>query len=217
MALTNSLRWLSARSPSFLDTIRLARQLPTPSTTATTTTTSITTMMPRTTTTGSGGSGSRAFSTTAPASKKAGSGGGKQQSSGGQPAKPRKKHQAPRSEFYARVKTLKQNMFAPAPPPLRMARLRHLRHWTIHRAWLLFRRQQREAGEVERARMQAGMYNACEELRKTVGPGDRGEGYLYRVAMEKKGVWGKNGVPIEYARYQTEYAGATPWNHEWTR
>jgi large subunit ribosomal protein L40 len=170
-------------------------------------------MMPRT----SSSSGTRAFSTTAPAAKKAGSGGGKQQSSGGQPAKPRKKHQAPRSEFYARVKTLKQNMFAPAPPPLRMARLRHLRHWTIHRAWLLFRRQQREAGEVERARMQAGMYNACEELRKTVGPGDRGEGYLYRVAMEKKGVWGKSGVPIEYARYQTEYAGATPWNHEWTR
>lgn len=108
-------------------------------------------------------------------------------------------------------------MFAQAPPPLRMARLRYLRHWTIHRAWLLFRRQQREAGIKERQRMHAGMYNACEELRKTVGPGDKDEGYLYRVAMRREGLWGKDAVPIEYARFQTEYPGGTPWNHEWKR
>lgn len=158
----------------------------------------------------------RTFSTSATMSKKAGG----SPSAGGQPNKvnkTRRKNQAPKSEFYARVKILKQNMFAPAPPPLRMARLRYLRHWTIHRAWLLFRRQQRETGEKERARMQAGMYNACEELRNTAGPGDKDEGYLYRVAMERKGVWGKHAIPIEYARYQTDYAGAKPWNHEWTR
>jgi large subunit ribosomal protein L40 len=98
-----------------------------------------------------------------------------------------------------------------------MGRLRWLRHWTIDRAWKLFRRQQRDAALKERARMHAGMYNACEELRKTVGPGDRDEGYLYRVAMEKKGVWGLHGVPIEYARFQTDSPSTEPWNHGWTR
>ncbi|KOS22341.1 hypothetical protein ESCO_002021 [Escovopsis weberi] len=132
-------------------------------------------------------------------------------------AKPRRKHTAPRSENFLRIRTLKRNMFSPAPPPLRMARLRHLRHWTIHRAWMLFRRRQLEAIEKERSRMHFGMYNACEELRATAGPGGRGEGYLYRVAMEKKGVYGLNGVPIEYARYQTENPGKEPWNHDWKR
>lgn len=140
------------------------------------------------------------------------------------PAKPknpnaanRRKGNVVRSEYYARIRTLKQNMFSPAPPPLRMGRLRWLRHWTIHRAWQLFQRKQKEAVLKERARMHAGMYNACEELRRTVGPGDRGEGYLYRVAMEKKGVWGLNGVPIEYARFQTDSPANVPWNHDWTR
>lgn len=122
-----------------------------------------------------------------------------------------------RSENYNRIKILKQNMFSPAPPPLRMARLRHLRHWTIHRAWQLFRRQQHEAIEKERSRMHAGMYNACEELRTTVGPGARGEGYLYRVAMEKKNVYHVDSVPIEYARFQTDSPAKEAWNHEWTR
>jgi large subunit ribosomal protein L40 len=129
----------------------------------------------------------------------------------------RKKNQVVRSDAYERVKILKQNMFSAAPPPLRMARLRWLRHWTIHRAWQLFRRQQREATLKERYRMHAGMYNACEELRKTVGPGNRSEGYLYRVAMEKKGVWGTNAIPIEYARLQTDFPAKQAWNHDWKR
>lgn len=103
------------------------------------------------------------------------------------------------------------------PPPLRMARNRHLRHWTIHRAWQLFRRSQREAREGELMRMHQGMSLACEELRATAGPGTREEGYLYRVAMEKKGVYGHNGVPIEYARMQTETPAREPWNHGWKR
>ncbi|TPX12409.1 uncharacterized protein E0L32_006821 [Thyridium curvatum] len=103
------------------------------------------------------------------------------------------------------------------PPPLRMARNRHLRHWTIHRAWLLFRRRQREARERDLMRQYQSMHNACEELRRTAGPGTRETGYLYRVAMEKKGVFGHHGVPIEYARPQTETPAREPWNHDWKR
>lgn len=101
------------------------------------------------------------------------------------------------------------------PPPLRMARNRHLRHWTIHRGWLMFRRKQREERELTLMKQQQSMSAACEALRLTAGPGSRPEGYLYRVAMEKKGVYGLNGVPIEYARAQTDSPARTPWNHDW--
>jgi len=75
------------------------------------------------------------------------------------------------------------------------------------------------------------MYNACEALRLIDDRGltaedrvkmgetpDEGKemGRLYRIAMQKKGVW--DGVPIEYARLQTESPGRDGgWNHEWTR
>ncbi|KAK3936751.1 hypothetical protein QBC46DRAFT_394262 [Diplogelasinospora grovesii] len=101
------------------------------------------------------------------------------------------------------------------PAPLRMGRNRHLRHWTIHRAWLMFRRKQREQREGTLMRQYQSMHAACEELRQTEGPGTRDQGYLYRVAMEKKGVYGHNGVPIEYARPQTETPARMAWNHEW--
>lgn len=65
--------------------------------------------------------------------------------------------------------------------------------------------------------MYQSMTSACEELRKTSGPGLRDEGYLYRVAMEKKGLFGHNGIPIEYSRPQTETPARTAWNHDWTR
>jgi large subunit ribosomal protein L40 len=65
--------------------------------------------------------------------------------------------------------------------------------------------------------MHQSMYNACEELRKTEGPGNKNEGYLYRVAMEKRGVYGRDGIPIEYARYQTETPGKVAWDHDWKR
>ncbi|KAK0742139.1 hypothetical protein B0T21DRAFT_283265 [Apiosordaria backusii] len=103
------------------------------------------------------------------------------------------------------------------PAPLRMARNRYLRHWTIHRAWLLFRRQQREAREKTWMRQYQSMNRACEELRLTSGPGTREKGYLFRMAMEKKGVYGLKGVPIEYARAQTETPARVPWDHEWKR
>lgn len=40
-------------------------------------------------------------------------------------------------------------------------------------------------------------------------------GRLYRIAMEKRGVW--NGVPIEYARAQTDTPPRDGWDHAWTR
>lgn len=129
----------------------------------------------------------------------------------------RKKHAIVRTENWKRLKVLRKNMFTPAPPPLRMARSRHVRHWTIHRAWQLFRRNQHLAIEQERMRMHDSMYKACEELRLSAGPGERSEGYLYRVAMEKKGVWGTDAIPIEYARFQTDSPAKQAWNHDWKR
>ncbi|OHE90330.1 hypothetical protein CORC01_14367 [Colletotrichum orchidophilum] len=120
-------------------------------------------------------------------------------------------------EYGNRIANIRQHLFAEAPPPLRMARNRHLRHWTIHRAWLLLQRQQREARERELLRLQQSMYVANEQLRTTAGPGTREEGWLYRVAQEKKGVYGPNAVPIEYARYQSETPARQAWNHEWKR
>ena len=35
------------------------------------------------------------------------------------------------------------------PRPLRLSRMRSLRHWTIHRAWMLFRRQKKSEEELE--------------------------------------------------------------------
>ncbi|RDA87459.1 hypothetical protein CP532_2780 [Ophiocordyceps camponoti-leonardi (nom. inval.)] len=122
-----------------------------------------------------------------------------------------------KSEHYHKVRILTRNMFSPAPPPLRMARLRHLRHWTIHRAWQLFRRQHHQRLAHERHRLHASMYNACEELRKTRGPGRRPEGSLYRVSMIKSGLWKFGTVPIEYARMQTETPPREAWNHAWKR
>ncbi len=48
-------------------------------------------------------------------------------------------------------------------------------------------------------------------------PGTKDAGRLYRIAMEKKGIFGKGGVPIEYARFQTDTPGKEAWNHGWTR
>lgn len=40
-------------------------------------------------------------------------------------------------------------------------------------------------------------------------------GRLYRIAMEKKGIF--QGVPIEYARIQTDTPPKSGWDHSWTR
>ena len=74
------------------------------------------------------------------------------------------------------------------------------------------------------------MSNACEALRlidnhgltaeerQKLGAGEaegNQMGKLFRIAMQKKGIW--DGVPIEYARIQTETPPRDGWNHSWTR
>ncbi|PBP24517.1 RING finger domain protein [Diplocarpon rosae] len=106
---------------------------------------------------------------------------------------------------------------AETPRPLRLSRMRALRHWTIHRAWMLTRRKKAEREEGELMRMYQSIHRACEELRTMDAPGTKDAGRLYRIAMEKKGIFKQGGVPIEYARFQTDTPGKEVWNHEWTR
>jgi large subunit ribosomal protein L40 len=122
------------------------------------------------------------------------------------------------------------------PRPLHFSRNRFLRHWTIHRAWMLFLRKRRAAEERELERQYMSMRAACEHLRLLDAHGNRvseeeagGQGpdagrlgvkgrevgRLYRSAMIKRGVWGS--VPVEYARLQTDFPGREGWNHGWTR
>ena len=186
---------------------------PTPTTTTTITTSSPASMMTQRT-----AAPARALSTTAAAlappgaKNKGGSGASKKE---GKKKKGADEPQDPRMVNMLRhLAVLSPKRI---PPPLRMGRNRYLRHWTIHRAWLLFRRREREARERTLMRQYQSMHAACEELRLTAGPGTRDQGYLYRVAMEKKGVYGLNGVPIEYARAQTETPAKVAWNHDWKR
>jgi len=68
--------------------------------------------------------------------------------------------------------------------------------------------------------MHQSMHAATEALRTLEGDGGKGAemgGRLYRIAMEKKGVFGHGGVPIEYARLQVDTPGKEVWNHGWTR
>lgn len=65
--------------------------------------------------------------------------------------------------------------------------------------------------------MYQSMQKACEELRTMDSPGMKNAGRLYRIAMEKKGIFGPGSVPIEYARWQVDTPGKEAWNHEWTR
>ncbi|OAP59375.1 hypothetical protein AYL99_06673 [Fonsecaea erecta] len=109
------------------------------------------------------------------------------------------------------------------PRPLRFSRNRYLRHWTIARAWNLYRHNLKKSRELELERQYNAMRDANEELR--VGAGDGGR--LFRKAQMKTGVWGiggpatgtsgasgpggraKGGVPIEYARGLVEWVGST--------
>nr|OQO19567.1 hypothetical protein B0A51_11673 [Rachicladosporium sp. CCFEE 5018] len=124
------------------------------------------------------------------------------------------------------------------PRPLRFSRNRSLRHWTIHRAFQLHQAALRLAQTLSLEKQYRSMASACEALRlmdseglteqereklgvKGQGGGEggvkgKGEGgKLYRVAMEKKGIW--EGVPIEYARAQVDTPPRNGWNHAWTR
>ena len=85
---------------------------------------------------------------------------------------------------------------------------------------MLARRKKLEAEELELQRMYMSMYSAMEVLRtmdERDGVQGREKGRLYRVALEKKGIFGKEGVPVEYARLQTDTPGREAWDHAWTR
>ncbi|KAG4419643.1 hypothetical protein IFR04_007240 [Cadophora malorum] len=117
-----------------------------------------------------------------------------------------------------RITLIRYHMQHPETPrPLKLSRMRALRHWTIHRAWMIMRRNKREREERELMRMYQSIHSACEELRTMDPPQAKDAGRLYRIAMEKKGIFGKGGVPIEYARFQTDTPGKEAWNHGWTR
>ncbi|EAT84345.1 hypothetical protein HBH56_043020 [Parastagonospora nodorum] len=136
-----------------------------------------------------------------------------------------------------RITSIRYHLSHPLTPrPLHFSRNRSLRHWTIHRAWLLFLRKRRAAEQLELERQYMSMRAACEHLRLmdshgnrvdeskaggqgpdpgTIGEGGKDVGRLYRSAMIKRGIWGS--VPVEYARLQTDYPGREGWNHGWTR
>ena len=61
------------------------------------------------------------------------------------------------------------------------------------------------------------MSDACETLRLMDDDGNMGkeEGRLYRSAMQKQRVW--DGIPIEYAKCQTDYPSKEGWDHDWKR
>jgi large subunit ribosomal protein L40 len=107
---------------------------------------------------------------------------------------------------------------------------RALRHWTIHRAWQLYQSKLRIQHQLDLERQYNSMASACEALRLIDTHGLTAEerfklgegeaegnqmGKLFRIAMLKKGIW--DGVPIEYARIQTETPPKDGWNHSWTR
>ncbi|KAI5788437.1 mitochondrial ribosomal protein L28-domain-containing protein [Geopyxis carbonaria] len=108
-----------------------------------------------------------------------------------------------------RVRMVRYFLFHPAkhtPRPLRFGTMRNLRHWTIHRAWNLFRARERKAREEELERVYNKIREACEELGKT-------DARLYRIALAKKDV---GTFPIEL-RIPTDTPSRTGWNHGWKR
>ncbi|RYN21544.1 hypothetical protein AA0112_g10223 [Alternaria arborescens] len=136
-----------------------------------------------------------------------------------------------------RITNIRYHLSHPLTPrPLHFSRNRSLRHWTIHRAWLLFLRKRRWAEERELERQYMAMRSACEHLRlmdnngnlvkqdeaggqgadpRRLGSKGREGGRLYRSAMLKRGVWGS--VPVEYGRVQTDFPPREGWNHAWVR
>ena len=90
---------------------------------------------------------------------------------------------------------------------------------------MLYKDQQRRQQQLELERQYNAMRAACEELR--VGAGDGGR--LFRQAMVRKGIFGgkpqteqgflggTGGIPVEYARSQTEGPSTIGWDEGWTR
>ncbi|KAH8146452.1 uncharacterized protein LAJ45_09398 [Morchella importuna] len=106
-----------------------------------------------------------------------------------------------------RVRMIRYSLYHPLTPrPLRFGTMRMLRHWAIHRAWQIYKRNMRRAREGELERQYNKIKEACEELRRT-------DLRLFRIAVSKKGV----GVPPIEMRIPTDTPPMRGWNHGWTR
>ncbi|KAF2453272.1 hypothetical protein BDY21DRAFT_374856 [Lineolata rhizophorae] len=128
-----------------------------------------------------------------------------------------------------RVRAIRYHLWhSKAMRPLRFSRMRGLRHWTIARAYALFKHRRRQALERDLERQYTAMRAAVEALRlmdergvvarteaERAAQQGAGVGRLYRIAMGKQGVWDQ--VPIEYARVQTEFPAKEPFNEGWRR
>ncbi|RKF73082.1 hypothetical protein GcM1_245016 [Golovinomyces cichoracearum] len=120
-----------------------------------------------------------------------------------------------------RVTLIRYHMQHPIMPrPLRLGRSRALRHWTIARAWDVWEKRKKRQVDLELQRQYQSIQMAMEALRNfddgSAVDGKEGS-RLYRIALEKKGVYSTGSIPIEYARLQTDTPGATPWDHDWKR
>ncbi|KAI1007322.1 hypothetical protein K3495_g903 [Podosphaera aphanis] len=120
-----------------------------------------------------------------------------------------------------RVTLIRYHMWHPLMPrPLRFGRERALRHWTIDRAWRVFQTNLRKKQQVELQRQYQSIQMTMEVLRNLddgmTSYGKEGS-RLYRLALEKRGVFGHGSIPIEYARLQTDTPGPVPWDHNWKR
>lgn len=74
-----------------------------------------------------------------------------------------------------------------------------------------------DGGILTKTRLYNSTHEAMEALRTLDGPGQINGGRLYRIALEKKGIFKPGGIPIEYARALVDTPSSQPWNHGWTR
>ncbi|KAF2665520.1 hypothetical protein BT63DRAFT_67736 [Microthyrium microscopicum] len=123
------------------------------------------------------------------------------------------------SKHDKRIGLLQQHLWHPLTPrPLRLSRLRQLRHWTINEAWKIFTAKRAHQQRLELMKQWQAMQAACERLRVLGDDGVVGganTGRLYRQSLDKDGIWA--GAPIEYARTLTDWPSKKGWNHEWKR
>lgn len=102
---------------------------------------------------------------------------------------------------------IRYSLYHPLTPrPLRFGTMRMLRHWAIHRAWQIHKRNTRKERELELERQYNKIRDACTELQNT-------DLRLFRIAISKKGV----GVPPIEIRIPTDTPPKNGWNHAWRR
>ncbi|CCU74549.1 unnamed protein product [Blumeria hordei] len=130
-----------------------------------------------------------------------------------------KKGNQPKTD--SRITLIRYHMQHPLMPrPLRLSRGRALRHWTIARAWKVWDSKRQNRAKLELQRQYQSIQDTMEVLRnlddgssKVGKEGSR----LYRIALEKKGIYSNGSIPIEYSRLQTDTPATSPWDHDWKR